>query len=125
MSSETRSKRVIILENVTHYFTALVVVLLKGFDKIDHGKAGVGIVFIVIGIIIVSGTLLHHKADKILRHFNAYVFALEAIVMAIIGYMYAQEGKQFIQYVCYFASAMFVVALAVYLKRSKSEINLS
>ena len=124
MSSETRSRKVIILENVTHYFTALVV-LLKGFDKIDHGKAGVGIVFIVIGIIIVSGTLLHHKAAKLLRHFKAYVFALEAIVMGIVGYMYAQDGKQFIQYVCYFASAMFVVALVVYIKRSKSELHLS
>ena len=124
MSAQTQSKKVILLETVTHYMTAFVVVL-KGIDKIDLGKAGVGVTFLLIGVVIVLGTLMHHKAAKLLKHFKAYVFALEAIVMAIVGYMYAQDGKQFIQYVCYFASVMFVVALVVYIKRVKSEVRLS
>ena len=124
MSSKSQSKKVVILENVTHYMTAFVVVL-KGLDKIDLGKTGVGITFLVIGIVIVLGTLLHHKAAKLLKHFKAYVLALEAVVMAIVGYMYAQDGKQFIQYVCYFASAMFITALVVYIKRVKSEVHVS
>jgi hypothetical protein len=124
MSSGAQSKKAIILENVTHYLTAFIV-LLKGADKIDLGKVGTGSAFILIGIVIALGTLMHHKAAKLLKHFKAYVFALEAIVMATVGYLYAQDGKQFIQYVCYFASAMFVVALAVYVRRAKSEIHLS
>jgi hypothetical protein len=43
----------------------------------------------------------------------------EAIVMAIVGYLYAIEGKQLIQYVCFAASAMFIVALIVYIKKYK------
>jgi len=116
MAADTRQKRIHILENVTHYLTAFVV-LLKGFDKLSAGKPAIGIMFCVFGLVILLGTLFHHKAARLLRHFKAYVFSLEAITIGTIGYLYMAEGKQLIQYVCFFAAAMFVVALVVYLRK--------
>lgn len=117
MTSDTKAKRAMFLDNIAHYLAALVVIL-KGLDKIDvPGKTGVAVIFLLIGILIILGTVFHHKAQKLLKHFKAYIFSFEAIVMTIVGYLYVKEGKQLIQYVCFAAAIMFVVALIVYLKK--------
>ena len=107
---------------MTHYLTALVVIM-KGLDKIGTpGKTGVAVIFLLIGLFIVLGTLFHHKAQKLLKHFKAYVFAFEAIIMTIVGYLYVKDGKQMIQYVCFAAAIMFVVALVVYIRNSRKNV---
>lgn len=119
MTTEKKHKRLAFLENMTHYLTALVIIL-KGLDKIETpGKLWVSIVFLTLGVLIVLGTIFHHKAEKLLKHFKAYVFAFEAIVMAIVGYLYMKDGKQMIQYVCFAAALMFLVALIVYINKRK------
>jgi hypothetical protein len=116
--TSTKIKRLALLENVTHYLTAFVVIL-KGLDKVETpGKVWYGVIFLVIGALIIGGTVFHHKAEKLLKHFKAYTFIFEAIVMAIVGYLYVKEGKTMIQYICFAAAAMFVVALIVYVKKT-------
>ena len=105
------------LESIAHYLTAFVV-LMKGVDKIDKpGKLWFGIVFIFIALLIVFGNIFHHRAEKILRHFKAYVFVLEAIVISIVGYLYMKDGKQMIQYVCFASAFVFMIALVIYIKK--------
>ena len=117
------SKKSAILESITHYLTAIVVIL-KGIDKIDTpGKIWAGIVFLFIGILIVAGTLFHHKAEKLLKHFKAYVFALEALVMSIVGVLYMKEGKQFIQYACFATVLGFIIALVVYIRKNGRKVT--
>ena len=107
-------------ENIAHYLAAFVV-FMKGVDKIENPeKVGIGILFIVIGIAIALGTIFHHKATKLLRHFKAYVLVFEIIVMSIVGYMYMAEGKQYIQYACFATALMFFVALIVYIRNRNS-----
>jgi hypothetical protein len=119
MSPTTKTKRLVLLENMTHYLTAMVVIL-KGIDKIDTpGKLWYGILFLSIGLLIIGGTLFHHKAEKQLKHFKAYVLIFEAIVMITVGYLYEKEGKQFIQYVCFAAAGMFAVALVIYIRKKR------
>jgi hypothetical protein len=120
MSSTAKTKRLMFLENITHYLTALVVII-KGLDKIDTpGKMSYGILFLIMGLLIAVGTLFHHKAEKLLKHFKAYVLIFEAVIMGIVGYLYVKEGKHLLQYVCFAASMMFVVALVIYITKSKS-----
>jgi hypothetical protein len=119
MSSTTKPKRLVLLENMTHYLTAIVIIL-KGTDKINTpGKLWYGVLFLSFGLLIIAGTLFHHKAEKVLKHFKAYVLIFEAIVMTTVGYLYAKEGKQFIQYVCFAAAAMFAVALVIYIRKKR------
>lgn len=103
---------------MAHYLTAFVV-LMKGVDKIDQGKPAFGFVFVLIGLIILFGTIFHHRFEKQLRHFKAWVFALEAVSISIVGYLYMKDGKQFIQYVCFASAIIFVVAIVVYFKKAK------
>src|SRR5690242_17178410 len=110
------NKRTTILLNVAHYLTALVI-LLKGLSKIGiPGKEWIAIVSIFVAVSIVLGTIFHHRFEKTLRHFKAYTYAVEALVLSMVGYLYIKEGKQFLQYACFFASAMFIVALIIYIR---------
>lgn len=118
MLADTKRKRIVFLESLTHYLTAFVV-LTKGLDKLfTAGKPFIGITFCIFGLVILFGTIFHHKAARLLKHFKAYVLSIEAIIMATIGYLYIAEGKQLIQYTCFFAAAMFVVALVMYFRKT-------
>ena len=114
--STTKAQR---FESIGHYLTAFVV-LLKGIDKIDLGKPAIGVLFVLFALIIVLGTFFHHKAVRLLRHFKAYIFVMEAIVIGMVGYLYLKDGKQFLPYVCFLASAVFIVALIIYIKKSSA-----
>jgi hypothetical protein len=118
--SSGSSKRVAVLETVAHYLTAFVV-LMKGFDKVTvPGKTPYAVILIVIGMIILFGTAFHHRFEKMLRHFKGIVFFLEAITLGIVGYLYVKEGKDFIQYICFAAAIMFVIASGVYFTKART-----
>ena len=118
--NEVQSKRNARLESIAHYMTALVI-FMKGLDKIDMpGKAVYAIIFMVIGVLIVLGTVFHHRFDRHLRHFKGFIFVFEAIVMGIVGYLYLKEGKQYIQYVCFLTSIGFLIATIAYFTKAKS-----
>lgn len=121
--TEGQSTRVQRLESMAHYLAAFVIIM-KGLDKIEApGKLGYGIVLLIIGVLIVLGTIFHHKAEKILHHFKAYVFVFEFIVMSIVGYLYMKEGKQYIQYVCFATAIMFVVATFIYIRKARASAH--
>ncbi len=113
------SKRVALLGTIAHYLTAFVV-LLKGFDKLAvPGKVGFAVVLIVIGLIILFGTIFHHRFEKALKHFAGIIAFLEAVTMAIVGYLYMKDGKELIQYVCFFAAGMFLIAAIIHFTNPK------
>jgi phosphatidylserine synthase len=114
------NKRNEIFLTITHALTVLVV-LLKGISKVNTpGKSWIGLLFIGIALFLAFGTIYYHRFEKILKHFKAYTFCLESIVLALVGYMYVKEGKHFIQYVCFLASIMYIIALIVYLRRRRN-----
>ena len=116
-------KRVAILGTIAHYLTAFVV-LLKGFDKVAvPGKVGFAVVLIVIGLIILFGTIFHHRFEKALKHFAGVIALLEAITMGIVGYLYMKDGKELIQYVCFFAAGMFLIASVIHFTNPKARTS--
>jgi hypothetical protein len=109
------------LENVSHYLTAFVVVM-KGVAKIETpGKLAFALFFIVVGIIIAAGTLFHHKFEHLVKNFKAYVFLLESIVIGLVGYSYLKEGKQGLPYICFAASIAFLIAMVVSLTKVRKQ----
>ena len=117
--NKPHKRRAQLLENLTHYITAFVIVL-KGISKLDHPeKLGYSLVFILIGLALAAGTLFHHKFEHLIKNFKGYVFLLESIVMGIVGYLYLKEGKHYIQYACFFVSFAYLITLIIYLIKRK------
>jgi len=120
MHTDPKARRQELMENITHYITAFVV-LMKGIDKVGTpGKGWLGALFIFFASVIVAGTLFHTRFEKLLHHFKAYTFAIEAIVLAAVGILYAKEGKHFVQYAFFAASVLFLVALIAYVARHRT-----
>jgi len=118
-----KAKRAQRLENVGHYLTAFVV-FLKGIDKVGTpGKGLYATIFLLIAAAIVFGTVFHHKFERHLKHFKAFVFIFEGVVMAIVGYLYMKEGKQYVQFACFMASIVFFVATVIYFRKAKTAIH--
>ena len=116
-------KRVAILGKIAHYLTAFTV-LLKGFDKVAvPGKAGFAVVLIVIGLFILFGTIFHHRFEKALRHFDGIIAFLEAVTIGIVGYLYLKDGKELIQYICFFAAGMFLIAAVIHFTNPKARTS--
>ena len=108
----TQSKKAQRLENLAHYLAAFVI-FMKGIDKVGvDGKTGLGIFFMVLAVLLLLGTIFHHRAVKTLKHFKAFVLITEIIVISIVGVLYMNEGKQYIQYVCFATAILFLVSLS-------------
>src|SRR3954471_11992175 len=97
--NQEKGKRAQFLANIGHFLTA-VVIAMKGLDKVELGKPVIGSILVVIALIIATGTILHHRMEKYLKHFVAVIYISEAIVMSIVAYLYMKDGKQYIQYAC-------------------------
>ena len=78
---------------------------------------------IVIGLIILFGTIFHHRFEKALKHFAGVIALLEAITMGIVGYLYMKDGKELIQYVCFFAAGMFLIASVIHFTNPKARTS--
>ncbi|RAW02794.1 hypothetical protein [Pseudochryseolinea flava] len=121
MSTDARTQRLHFLENVSHYLTAFVVIM-KGVAKLENpDKLAFSIFFIIVGILIALGTLFHHKFEHLIKNFKAYVFLLESIVIALVGYLYLKEGKQGLPYVCFFASLAFLISMVVHFVKGRGK----
>ena len=121
MHTDPKARRRELLERITHYITAFVI-LMKGIDKVGTpGKEWVGTLFIFFAVVVFAGTLFHHRFEKLLHHFKAYTFAVEAIVLAAVGVLYAKEGKALVQYVFFLAAVLYTIALIAYIIRHRSQ----
>jgi hypothetical protein len=118
--SEVQSKRAARIEAAVHYLTAFVV-FMKGIDKIETpGKTVFGLIFIAIALLIVFGTIFHHRFERLLKYFKTYTFIFEAIVWSIMGYLYLKEGRNYIQYACFFAAIGYFIVGLFFIRKTKS-----
>lgn len=109
MSTENKSQK-LNTEVISHIVTGIVVIL-KGVDKVEHPeKLWFGIILILIGAIISSIGIFHHKVEHYIKNIKSLVFLCESAVMGIVGYIYMHDNKTYIQYACFAASAGFLIA---------------
>ena len=108
--SATPAKTNVTREVIAHICTGITV-LLKGIDKVENpDKLIFGAILIFIGSIILSVGVFHNTIEHKIKNIKSIVFLGEAIVMAIVGYIYYHDHKFLIQYACFIASIGFLIA---------------
>jgi hypothetical protein len=106
------------LETAGHLIAAAVL-LLKGFDKLDHGHVGIGLTLLASGAILVAFFAYVLRTGRGQQAASALVLLLEALAMALITYFFFEEGKQFVQYATMLAAVMYLFAFVRTLVKSK------
>jgi hypothetical protein len=94
------------LQGFGHYAVGLAV-LMKGWWKLEHPH-GYGLVIAIAfggGAAIILGNALHRRLERHLHPFEAFIFAVEAVVAGLIGLADLQRERRLIHY-CWLAIAV-------------------
>jgi hypothetical protein len=110
-----KEKRNAILEMIGHLCVGLSI-LMKGISKFDHpGNEMMASLFILAGVVVISGSFLHKRLEPVIGNFKLYIFVIESLVLGVLGYTYMIGGSRLMFYFYYLASALFIVAAMIHL----------
>ena len=95
-----------------------VVIILKGYAKWEDNHALVGGFFIILGLLLVSAVLWHHRVSRWIKNFDVFMFAIEALVLGLIAYNYYQEGKKGLPWAYGLSSLIYLILIVVFYRRN-------
>ena len=85
-------------------------ILMKGIDKVEHHPF-IGGVLIFAGLLVIVFSIKHNKIESKFGKIKYFVFGVESVVMALIGYSYYQDGSNLIHYAYFIVALMFIAAI--------------
>ncbi len=97
------------LELIGHVLAAAAL-LLKGYDKIGHGHLAIGAALMLAGALLVAFFVYVLRTGRGHRAASALVCLFEALAMALVSWLYFEEGTRLIQYATLLAAAMYLFA---------------
>lgn len=102
------------LELIAHLCVGLSV-LMKGIDKLEHpGKELIAAVLIISGIVVLVGSFAHKKIEPRIGKFKLYIFGIESLVMALLGYSYMMGGSRLMFYFYYLVAVLFIIVIFIH-----------
>ena len=102
-----------------HHFIVAVILMTKGFDKIQHHYNYIGWIIFVFGIAVLA-YFIYVKISKKSRSFlELTIHLFESIALFLVTYVYFQEGKTLLPYVTLIAAIGFLIATFIHLKEHK------
>lgn len=108
------------LQKFVHLLTAFTI-FMKALTKLEHphGYWPLIVFLCAAGMYIVTITILHGRLHHHALALDISVLAIECVVTAIMGLLYAREGAHGLPYVMGLASAGFLVAIVVRVIRKR------
>lgn len=107
-----------VLSSIHHLFVAIIL-LLKGFDKIQHHHSFIGWTILLFGLVILVYFIFIKLAKKPHSLLKLFIHLFESIALFLTSYVYFQEGKTFLPYVTLIAAIGFLIATLLHLKGNK------
>lgn len=106
------------LQFLAHLITALVIIL-EGLSRSDHFAENGPFVAILLasGAAVLVITLAHNLLEHAFRHFQALLYALEALVLLVIAVLYVREDKVAVQYPFFACSYLYAGMVGYSLRR--------
>jgi hypothetical protein len=99
-----------------YHFIVAVILMSKGFDKIQHHHNFIGWTILLLGFIVLSYFIFIKLSKKAHSFLEIVIHFFESIALFLTTYIYFQEGKSFLPYVTMIASIGFLIATIIHLK---------
>jgi hypothetical protein len=106
-----------------HHFIVSVILISKGFGKIQHHHSFIGWTILLLGIIVLSYFIFLKLAKKPHSTLEVIIHFFESMALFLTSYIYFQDGKSFLPYVTLIAGIGFLVATFIHLKGHKKHTN--
>lgn len=116
----TKHQRNETMEMIAHLCVGLSI-LMKGIDKFEHHHTLIGLLLVLAALIAIVFSIYHKKIEFNLGHIKYYIFGIEGVAMAFVGYSYYQDGSHLLHYAYYLVSILFFIAIPVtyYVQKSR------
>lgn len=98
-----------------HHFVVALILLSKGFDKIQHHHSFIGWTILLLGVVILGYFIFLKIAKKPHESVVLLMHLFESIALFLTAYVYFQEGKTWLPYVTLLAAVGFLVATILHL----------
>ena len=108
----TKHQRNELMEMIAHLCVGLSI-FMKGIDKFEHHHTLIGLMLVLAGLMVLAFSIYHKKIESTLGKIKYYIFGIESIAMALIGYSCYQNGSHLLHYAYYMVSIMFLIAIPV------------
>ncbi len=102
-----------------HHLIVSVILMTKGFDKIQHHHSLIGWIILLLGILVLSYFIFSKLTKNPHSNFEFLVHLFESTALFLTSYVYFQEGKSILPYVTITAGIGFLIAAIIHLKRHK------
>ena len=106
-----------------HHFIVSVILISKGFNKIQHHHSFIGWTILLLGIIVLSYFIFVKLRKKPHSTLEVIIHFFESMALFLTSYIYFQDGKSFLPYVTLIAGIGFLVATFIHLKGHKKHTN--
>jgi hypothetical protein len=102
------------------YIVVAVILLTKGWDKIQHHHSAIGWTILLFGVIVL-GYFVYIKTARQSNHWLELIMHFfESVALFLTTYVYFQEGKSFLPYVTLAAAIGFLVATVLHIKNHRT-----
>lgn len=102
-----------------HHFVVAVILIAKGFAKLQHHHSIMGWTILLMGLIILVYFIFIKFSKKPHSVLGILIHLFESLALFLTSYAYFQEGKSFLPYVTLLAAVGFLVATFVHFKGGK------
>lgn len=106
------------LQSIYHFIVAIVL-MTKGYDKIEHHHSIIGWIIFLFGVIILGYFIFLKVSQKPHSSLEIIIHLFESIALFLITYVYFEQGKSLLPYITLLAGIGFLIAAILHLKRHK------
>jgi FtsH-binding integral membrane protein len=106
-----------------HHFIVAVILMTKGFDKIQHHHSFIGWTILLLGLIVLIYFIFIKVSKKPHALLVLIIHLFESLALFLTTYVYFQEGKTFLPYVTLIAGIGFLIATIIHIKGHKKGID--
>ncbi|MCC6585055.1 MAG: hypothetical protein IT271_15240 [Chitinophagales bacterium] len=93
-----------------HHFVVSIILMTKGYDKIQHHHSIIGWSILLSGIAVLLYYIYIKRSQKSHANLEIVAHLFESIALFLTTYVYFQEGKTMLPYVTLTAAIGFLVA---------------
>jgi FtsH-binding integral membrane protein len=106
------------LLSIHHFFVALILIT-KGFDKIQHHHSFIGSIILLLGLIVLVYFIFIKLSKKSHYLLEVIIHLFESIALFLTSYVYFNEGKTLLPYVTLIAALGFSIATFLHIRGHK------
>ncbi|RYZ94759.1 MAG: hypothetical protein EOP47_27190 [Sphingobacteriaceae bacterium] len=89
------------------------IILLHGVEKFEDGHKASALFFLIAGVAFLAVAIFHHRLVRYIKSADLIFSVIEGLLAIIVAVDFIHQGKNYIQYMYFFAAAAYFVRAVI------------